>query len=102
MARHSDQLLRDPDRAFEVWIGQIESGLGRIFVGNVLTPASPDGRGERSANILAEAHHLADLADRRTRSIMDHGRGDSGAVAAVFLVNVLDHLLAPLMLEIDV
>ncbi len=33
---------------------------------------------------------------------MDHGRGDPGAVAAVFLVDVLDHLLAPLMLEIDV
>ena len=33
---------------------------------------------------------------------MDHGRGDPGAVAAVFRVDVLDHLLAPLMLEIDV
>src|SRR6185369_8312024 len=29
-------------------------------------------------------------------------RGDPGAGAAVFLINVLDHLLAPLMLEIDV
>ena len=28
--------------------------------------------------------------------------GDAGAVAAVFLVDVLDHLLAPLVLEIDV
>ena len=33
---------------------------------------------------------------------MDHGRRDPGAVAAVFLVDVLDHLLAPLVLEIDV
>ena len=33
---------------------------------------------------------------------MDHRRGDPGAVAAVFLVDVLDHFLAPLMLEIDV
>ncbi len=33
---------------------------------------------------------------------MDHGGGDAGAVAAIFGVNVLDHLLAPLMLEIDV
>ena len=53
-------------------------------------------------DVLAQAHHLADLADRRARAVMDHGRGDPGAVAAVFLVDVLDHLLAPLMLEIDV
>ena len=33
---------------------------------------------------------------------MDDGCGDSGAVAAVLFVNVLDDLLAPLMLEIDV
>ena len=32
----------------------------------------------------------------------DHGRRQRGAVAAVFLVDVLDDLLAPLMLEIDV
>jgi hypothetical protein len=33
---------------------------------------------------------------------MDHGRGDAGAVAAVALIDILDHLLAPLMLEIDI
>ncbi len=29
-------------------------------------------------------------------------RGDAGVLAAVFAVDVLDHLLAPLVLEIDV
>ena len=33
---------------------------------------------------------------------MDHRRAQPGAVAAVFFVDVLDHLLAPLVLEIDV
>ena len=33
---------------------------------------------------------------------MDDGRADRGAMAAVALVDVLDDLLAPLMLEIDV
>src|SRR5690242_21316543 len=33
---------------------------------------------------------------------MDYGRGDPGTVAAVFLIDVLDYLLAPLVLEIDV
>ena len=35
-------------------------------------------------------------------AVADHRGGERGAVAAVFLVDVLDHLLAPLMLEIDV
>ena len=33
---------------------------------------------------------------------MDHRGAQPGAVAAVFLVDVLDHLLAPLVLEIDI
>ncbi len=33
---------------------------------------------------------------------MDHGRADCGALAAIALVDILDHLLAPLVLEIDV
>ena len=49
-----------------------------------------------------QAHRLADFADRAARPVMDDGGGDAGAVAAVFGVDVLDHFLAPLMLEIDV
>src|SRR5215211_3055572 len=39
---------------------------------------------------------------RAAAAIGDHGRGKAGAVAAIALVDVLDHLLAPLVLEIDV
>ena len=53
-------------------------------------------------DVFAQPHHLADFADRRARAVVDHGRGDPGAVAAIFLVDVLDHFLAPLVLEIDV
>ena len=45
---------------------------------------------------------IADLADGGAAAIADHGGGDAGALAAVFAVDVLDHLLAPLVLEIDV
>ena len=63
---------------------------------------APDRGGERADRVLRQAEHLADLADRRAAAIGDDGRGDAGAVAAVFAVDVLDHLLAPLVLEIDV
>ncbi len=45
---------------------------------------------------------LADLADGRAAAIADHGGGDAGALTAVFAVDVLDDLLAPLVFEIDV
>ena len=58
--------------------------------------------GERADRVLRQAEDLADLADGRAPAIGDDGRGDAGALAAVFAVDVLDHLLAPLVLEIDV
>ena len=58
--------------------------------------------GERADGVLRQAEGLADLAHGRARAVGDDGGGDAGAVAAVFLVDVLHHLLAPLVLEIDV
>ena len=82
---------------------KVEPGIiGALGSSSSSLHAAPDGRGERRRDVFAQAHHLADFADRAARAVMDHGRGDAGAVAAVFLVDVLDHFLAPLMLEIDV
>src|SRR5690606_35619729 len=50
----------------------------------------------------AQAERLADIPDGAPRAVADHRGGEPRAVAAVFPVDVLDHLLAPLMLEIDV
>ncbi len=63
---------------------------------------APDRGGERANGVLAEPENLADLADRRTAAIADHGCGDAGMVASVMLIDVLDHLLAPFVLEIDI
>ena len=66
-------------------------------------PARPPRRlGELGRDVLRQAHRLADLADGAAGAEADHGGGDGGAVAAVAGVDVLDHLLAPLVLEIDV
>jgi hypothetical protein len=45
---------------------------------------------------------LAHLADGAAAAIADDGADDRRAVAAVAVIDVLDHLLAPLVLEIDV
>ena len=52
--------------------------------------------------IEVDAHRAAHVAQRRARPIADHHRGERGAVAAVLAVDVLDHLLAALVLEVDV
>src|SRR6185437_5455876 len=67
-----------------------------------VAPASPYAAGHRGGDVFGKAEDLADLADGAARAIGDHGRGQRCAVMAIALVDVLDHLLAPLMLEIDV
>ncbi len=49
-----------------------------------------------------EAEGLADVAHGALRPVADHRRGERGAGAAVLRVEILDHLLAPLVLEVHV
>ena len=102
MARKADQLLRQSEDARHGALGRVEAGTAGVGIAHAGRRPAPGGRGERADGVLRQAEGLADLAHRRTRAVGDDGRGDAGAVAAVFVVDVLDHLLAPLVLEIDV
>src|SRR4029453_3281974 len=72
--------------------------------GGTTPPAAPapDRGGKRADRVFGQSEDLADLADGGTAAIGDDGRGNAGMVAAIVLVNVLNHLLAPLVLEIDI
>ncbi len=63
---------------------------------------APRGVAERDDDILGEAEDLGGLADRRARAIGRHRRRETRALAPVALIDVLDHLFALLVLEIDV
>src|SRR5262249_49384229 len=52
--------------------------------------------------VFGKAENLADLADGAAAAIADHGGGKPRALAAVMLVDVLNDLFAPFVLEIDV
>ena len=67
-----------------------------------LATPPPHGAVERGGDIGRQPERLAHLAHRAARAIGDDGGREAGALAAVFFVDVLDHLLAPLVLEIDV
>src|SRR5580704_6501870 len=69
---------------------------------DLASAAAPDRGGKRADRILRQAEDLADLADRRAAAITDDRARNAGALAAVAIVDVLDHLLASLVLEVDI
>ena len=102
VARKPDQLGGKVERQAQIAVRRVEPGLAHALVADRVVRPAPDDAGERRDDIARQPQHLADLADRAARAIADHGGGETGAVAAVFLIDILDDLLAPLVLEIDV
>ncbi len=76
----------------------------RLFVSLFAFPRIEpvDPLGDRVHLVQAQPQRLANVTDGRARAIGDHLGGDGGPLAAVFLVDVLEDLLAALVLEIDV
>src|SRR6266699_5073770 len=76
----------------------LENALGKR------APVVPPGEVLRQPVDLfqIETERLADITQRALRPVGDEGGRDRGAVAAVLAVDVLDDLLAPVVLEVDV
>ena len=68
-------------------------GLGTKMLDPLGQPVDPLGGMPRA---------LADVADGGTGAIGDHFGRHAGPLAAVFLVEILQHFLAALVLEVDV
>ena len=94
--------LRQRQHLLQPRIGRIEADAPRLLLRHAVHRPAPERAGERADGVLRQAEHLADLADGAAAAIADDGRGQAGALAAVSVVDVLDDLLAPLVLEIDV
>src|SRR3954468_10736340 len=65
-------------------------------------PWPPAALGQPGGDVLGEAHGLADLADGAAGAIADDSGADRRPLAAVAVIEVLDHLLAALVLEVDI
>src|SRR5438067_13652628 len=98
--RSADQLARQLQREGEARIGAVEAELLDMAVLHPLVGPAPDLAGEGCGQILREAQRLADLADGAAGAVAGDDGGERGAMMAVGLVDRLDDLLAPLMLEI--
>ena len=104
MAREADQLAGELERACDQRIGGIEPGLADMLRRQAARPSCPRRCWRaRAVTSSRQAQRLADLADRAARRDSEMTvAAMRGAVAAVAAIDILDHLLAPLVLEIDV
>ena len=102
MTGEADQLTRELDRLANFRIGGIEAGFADVRVGQAVGVAAPDCPGDSGGDVGREAHDFSHLADGAARAIMDDGGADGGVFAAISLVDVLDDLLAAVVLEIYV
>ena len=102
VARKPDQLAREREHARDERVRRVEA---RVPDPRVLDLAAvpPLHRVRETVDLgRVEPQRLADVAHRALRPVADHSRRERGAGAAVLRVEVLDHLLAPLVLEVHV
>ena len=102
MAGKPDQLLSQFQRRAQSPVLKVEVQLLRTLFADTVFRPSPELRGQGAGDILGQPHRLADLAYGTARTIADHRRADRGPIAAVSLIDPLDDLFAPLVLEIHV
>ncbi|MHC3925260.1 hypothetical protein ACMZ4W_00337 [Brevundimonas naejangsanensis] len=102
VARKTQQARRHAHGAINHGIGGVQTGLLDLAAADLGAPAAPLGRGQAGSDVFGQAQDLADFADGAAGAIADDGGGDAGAMTAIALIDVLDDLLAPLMLEVHV
>ena len=102
MAREAAQRGRQFERQHQPGIGGIEAGLAHMADVDAARSHAPHRVGHRAHRVGRQAERLADLADGAAAAVGDHRGRQRGARAAFLLVDPLDDLLAPLVLEIDV
>ena len=102
VAREALHLRRERDQAREARVLRIEAAGTHAL--RVDAPAVPPLHALREPvePVGGQAEGLADVAQRTARPVGDQRRGERRALAAVLAVDVLDDLLAPLMLEVHV
>ncbi len=102
MARKAGQFARHLERELERRIGGIEPGGARGLLADRRRAVAPGGPVQRRDHVVGEAEDFCRLADRRARAVGGHCGGEPRPLAPIAPIDVLDDLLASLVLEIDV
>src|SRR5579862_9202256 len=102
VARKAQQMTGEDDHASQHRIFGIEAGLANAIAMDRATIPPCEYATQAIELREIEAERAPDVAYGALRLIGDERRGKRRAVAAVLVVDVLHHRLAPLMLEVDV
>ena len=102
VTREAGEFARKPQRQIHPWRVRIDAGSPEMRAIEPVPAPAPDRIGEFGDDVLRQAERLADIPDRALGAVADDSRCETRALAAVFCVDVLDHLLASLVLEIDI
>ncbi len=101
VAGEADELGGEPEHEADGGVGGVETGFTHALgVGRAAPVVHVLGEGVHA--VEAEAHRLADVAHGAAGAVGDDLGGERGPLAPVGFVDVLDHLLAALVLEVDV
>ena len=98
----ADQLAGKRHSLRDQGIVRIKPRLADMRLRHAGAPAAPDHARQRAGHVLRQAEHLAHLTDGAAGTVVDDRGAQGGAVTTITLIDVLDHLLAPLVLEIHV
>ena len=102
MPRKAHQFAGQRNESRDQRIFGIETGFANASRIDCTTVPPREDAGEAIDLREIETERLADVAYRALRPIGDERRGQRRAIATVLLIDVLHHLFAALMLEVDV
>ncbi len=81
---------------------EVEPGGLCLILSEIAGPPAPDRAGKRRLNIIRHAEGLGDLAAGRAGAVADDGGRQRRVLPPIGLVDEPDHLLALLVLEVDI
>ena len=102
MAREADQRGGKFEGESDAPVAGIETERAQLrILGNDIE-MTPDLACENARDVGGKAERLADFTDGAASAVADHDGRQGSPFAAVLGVDVLDHILAPFMFEIDI
>src|SRR3954470_18250431 len=102
MAGKPHQFLRQRHDLLQFRLGRIQADTPRLLFLYASHRPAPKRAGEHADRVIRKAKDFPHFTDGAATAIADDGGGHAGMSASISLVDILDHLLAPFVLEIDI
>ncbi len=102
VTRKSKQFARQRHHQSYSAVGGVQSRFSNLFIQRRAAGPALQALGERVHRVKAQSHCLAYVPHCGTTAIADDFRRHARALAAIFLIEILDHFLAAFMLIVNV